>query len=59
MLDKVRDKLASHGGAVSVEYIIIIVLIGLAVIAGATVLGQAINNELSEASTEVDSSLVP
>ena len=58
MLEKFREKFTRDGGAVSVEYIVIIVLIGLAVIAGATVLGNAINNELSQASEEVDTSLI-
>ena len=58
MLEKLREKFTRDGGAVSVEYIVIIVLIGLAVIAGATVLGRAINQELSQASTEVDNSLI-
>jgi Flp pilus assembly pilin Flp len=59
MLEKLREKFTRDGGAVSVEYIVILVLIGLAVIAGATVLGRAINDELSEASTRVDTTLIP
>jgi Flp pilus assembly pilin Flp len=58
MLEKLRDRYRDENGAISVEYIVILVLIGLAVIVGATILGQAINRELGEASTRVDTSLI-
>ena len=58
MLEKMREKFVRDGGAISVEYIVILVLIGLAVIVGATILGRAINAELSQASVNVDASLI-
>lgn len=57
MLETMREKFSREGGAISVEYIIILVLIGLAVIVGATILGNAINTELSEAGDTVASQI--
>jgi pilus assembly protein Flp/PilA len=40
-------------GAVATEYALLLVLVALAIIAGATALGIAINNKLTEGSTKL------
>lgn len=59
LVDRRRNGAALPGerGAISVEYVIILVFVGLAVIVGATLLGQNISDELSEAGARVTSEI--
>ena len=49
----VKSRFEDEDGVIAVEYIIMLVLVALAIVAGATVLGSAINDKLSSASTRV------
>ena len=48
-LMEIPSRLRSEGGVIATEYIIVLVLVALAVIAGATYLGIQVNGKLSEA----------
>ena len=45
----IPSRLRGDDGVVATEYIIVLVLVALAVVAGATYLGIQVNNKLSEA----------
>jgi len=45
------DRIRNEDGGVAAEYAILITLIALVIVAGATALGIAINNTLNDAST--------
>jgi Flp pilus assembly pilin Flp len=47
----IRSRLRREDGGVAAEYAILITLIALVIVAGATALGIAINNTLNNAST--------
>jgi Flp pilus assembly pilin Flp len=48
---RVSEGIRNEDGGVAAEYAILITLIALVIVAGATALGIAINNTLNEAST--------
>lgn len=48
-----RAHFEDESGAVATEYALLLVLVALAIIAGATALGIAINNKLKDAATTV------
>jgi Flp pilus assembly pilin Flp len=48
-----RSRLENEDGVIATEYIIMLVLVALAIIAGATYLGIQINNKLSDAGNQV------
>ncbi len=49
------DSMLADNRAISAtEYVIILTLVALAIIAGATLLGQAINNQYIKASGKID-----
>jgi pilus assembly protein Flp/PilA len=52
-------RLRDDTGAVATEYALLLVLVALFIIAGAGLLGAAINNKLTDASTTVDGVPVP
>jgi Flp pilus assembly pilin Flp len=54
----VRSRLENEDGVIATEYIIMLVLVALAIIAGATYLGLQINQKLSDAGDSV-TTLVP
>lgn len=56
MLERLRD-VRREDGVIATEYIIILVLIAIAIIAGAIFLGTTINDELSEAASQVQTSV--
>jgi len=47
----IKARLTNEDGVLATEYIILLVLIALAIIVGATALGVAINNKLQSTST--------
>lgn len=53
MLERLRK--AREEGAAATEYIIIVLLIAIAIIVGATFLGNAINDRLSDVGASVTS----
>lgn len=53
------SRIKSERGAVATEYALLLVLIALFIIAGAGLLGAAINNKLTDASETVDGVPVP
>ena len=52
MISRIKAMRNDRGGVNAVELIVLIALVALAIIAGATVLGTAINAELGEVATE-------
>jgi Flp pilus assembly pilin Flp len=48
-----RSRFENEDGVIATEYIIMLVLVALAIIAGATYLGIQINNKLSSAGNSV------
>ncbi len=50
-LSELPSKIRREDGGVAAEYAILITLIALVIVAGATALGIAINNTLNDAST--------
>ena len=46
---EIHTRIKSERGAVSAEYAILVVFVALVIIAGATLLGIAINNKLTDA----------
>ena len=48
-----RARMEDESGVLATEYIILLVLIALALVGGATALGVAINNKLSTTGTSV------
>ena len=48
-----RSRLENEDGVIATEYIIMLVLVALAIIAGATYLGLQINNKLTSAGNSV------
>jgi Flp pilus assembly pilin Flp len=48
-----RSRLENEDGVIATEYIIMLVLVALAIIAGATYLGIQINNKLSASGNSV------
>ena len=57
-----KPNLASRNkqkGSVAVEYMILVVFLGLAFAFGAYTLGQSMNNKLGEISTTIDTAQVP
>ena len=48
-----RTRLENEDGVIATEYIIMLVLVALAIILGATFLGVQINNKLSDAGSSV------
>ena len=48
-----RSRLENEDGVIATEYIIMLVLVALAIILGATFLGVQINNKLSDAGSSV------
>lgn len=52
MLERLRA-VREEGGAIATEYIIILVVVALAIVAGATVLGNAINDRLNATGGQV------
>jgi Flp pilus assembly pilin Flp len=48
-----RSRFENEDGVIATEYIIMLVLVALAIIAGATYLGVQINNKLSSAGDSV------
>lgn len=57
VLTYLRAKYASEEGATATEYIFLLVFIAIAIIAGATLLGDAINGGFSAASNSVDAAV--
>jgi Flp pilus assembly pilin Flp len=53
LLVDVRSRLENEDGVIATEYIIILVLVALAIIAGASYLGTQINNKLTSAGNAV------
>jgi Flp pilus assembly pilin Flp len=53
MLMQVRGRFENEEGVIATEYIIILVLVALAIITGATYLGVQINTKLSSAGNAV------
>jgi len=53
-----RARMENERGVIATEYIILLVLIALFIVAGAGALGVAINNKLSSTATKV-STVVP
>ena len=53
-----RSRFENENGVIATEYIILLVLIALVLVGGATFLGIAINNKLSSTGSKV-SSVVP
>jgi Flp pilus assembly pilin Flp len=51
VLGGIKARLTNEDGVLATEYIILLVLIALAIIVGATALGVAINNKLKSASS--------
>jgi Flp pilus assembly pilin Flp len=49
----VRSRLEDEDGVIATEYVIVLVLVALAIVGGATYLGIAINNKLSDAGNAV------
>jgi pilus assembly protein Flp/PilA len=49
-----RSRLENEDGVIAVEYIIMLVLVALAIVVGAGILGTAINNKLTSAASRVD-----
>jgi Flp pilus assembly pilin Flp len=47
----IKARLVNEDGVLATEYIILLVLIALAIVVGATALGVAINNKLKSASS--------
>jgi Flp pilus assembly pilin Flp len=54
-LMSVRSRFENEDGVVATEYIIMLVLVALAIVAGATFLGTQINNKLTSAGNTVNS----
>ena len=52
-------RLRDDTGAVATEYALLLVLVALAIIVGATALGVAINNKLNAGATKITSVPVP
>jgi pilus assembly protein Flp/PilA len=52
-------RLRDDTGAVATEYALLLVLVALAIIVGATALGVAINNKLNDAGTKITSVPIP
>jgi pilus assembly protein Flp/PilA len=52
-------RLRDETGAVATEYALLLVLVALAIIVGATALGVAINNKLNAGATKITSVPVP
>jgi Flp pilus assembly pilin Flp len=53
-----RRRLEAEDGVIATEYIIMMVLVALAIIAGATALGVAINDKLTNTASDV-TAIVP
>ena len=51
-----RTRMENEDGAVATEYVVLLVLIAIAIIAGAAVLAGAINAKFNCASTSIDTS---
>ena len=52
-LTSFRSRLEDEDGVIAVEYIVMLVLVALAITAGATYLGLQINNKLNSAGDKV------
>jgi Flp pilus assembly pilin Flp len=50
---RLREMIEDDSGAVATEYALLLVFVALAIIAGATALGIAINNRLNESATTI------
>ena len=53
MIKHIRNLKSDVSGASAAEYALIIALVGVAIIAGATSLGGAINNKLTSVGTQI------
>jgi Flp pilus assembly pilin Flp len=49
-----RSRMENEDGAVATEYVVLLVLIAIAIIAGAAVLAAAINDKFNCASSSID-----
>ncbi len=50
----IRSRMENEDGAVATEYVVLLVLIAIAIIAGAAVLAAAINDKFNCASSSID-----
>jgi pilus assembly protein Flp/PilA len=55
MHDRLADLTRSETGATAAEYALLVALIAVAIVVGANLLGQAVNNRLTNTSTCIDS----
>jgi Flp pilus assembly pilin Flp len=53
-LASLRSRMENEDGAVATEYVVLLVLIAIAIIAGAAVLAAAINEKFNCASSSID-----
>ncbi len=51
-----RERLMGEGGVTTTEYVLLVVLIGLVIAAGATVLANALNDKFGDACTGINAS---